>query len=162
MTDWVDTVVADCRAKMRRHGFTVIGVGANPEEGAPQFAYTVGVSTLRGFEFAISGLSIETMHSVLGTLARRAHTVELTPRNGLLVEGVLTGGFNLRMQRAHPKHRFGMMRPVLRQLVPPVVWQAQFPDIDHRFPGDEGCALGPADQTDFTVAPATQRKAEPE
>lgn len=144
-------IVEQCRAKIREHGFNVIGVGADPEGSVPQFAYTVGVSTLREFELAMSGLSFETMHDALSTLARKARSGKLILAGDLLVEGVFTDGYVPRLRRAHPGHAFGMIHRVLGTCPP--VWQAQFPDKQRRYPGEPGCTLEPIDQTDFTQPP---------
>lgn len=145
-------VVEDCRAKIREHGFTVIGVGADPDGESPQFAYTVGVSVVRGYELAISGLPIPTMHDALSTLSRRAldDADDFALAEGLIVEGVFKPPFQPRLMRVHGAWPFGMIRRTLGSAIRPGIWQAQFPDVGGRYPGEVGYCLGPADQTDFT------------
>lgn len=152
-TDWLPVVVQDCRDKIRAHGFTVIAVGAAADGSAPGFAYTVGVSLLRDIEFVVSGLPIPTMHQVLSTLARKARTGGLRLQDDLQVGGVFGGAYLPRLRRADPGHPFGMIRRALGAHVRPVVWQAQFPDKQHRYPGDPGCLLTRSHQIDFTQPP---------
>lgn len=155
VTGWDErlaAVVEDCRSKILDHGFTVIGVGADPENSVPQFAYTVGVSVQRGFEFVISGLPIETMHEALSRLARRAlcDTVGFTPTNGMQVPGVFAPPFQPRLMRVHDEWPLGMIRRALGNATCPQRWQAQFPDVGGRYPGEDGYCLSPGKQTDFT------------
>jgi hypothetical protein len=153
-TGWVPLVVQECRDRIRAHGFTVIAVGADTDGESPQFAYTVGVSQRRGFEFAVSGLSFPTMEAVLEELARKALDGNLLPEDGLLVEDVLGDGYLLKLRPVHLAHAFGMMRRVLGGAERPPVWQAQFPDKQGRHPGDPDCTLEPLDQADLTRPPA--------
>src|SRR6185437_7051153 len=156
---WVETVVEDCLSKIRAHGFTVVGVVTGPHGATPQFAYTVGVSVTRGFELAISGLPIETMHDARNTLARRAldDADSFVPSDGLLVDGVFAPPFQPRLNQAHETWPFGMIRRALGPSLRLAVWQAQFPDIGCRYPGDAEYAYGPERQTDFTQPKAGGR-----
>lgn len=64
----------DVRAKIRKHGFTVISVGA--DEDFPPFSYTVGLAAKGLPELVMVGLHPEIMHPVLLQAAARVHKGE--------------------------------------------------------------------------------------
>jgi hypothetical protein len=147
----MDQFVQQCRAKIAQHGHMVAAVGSNEQTGASQYAYTIGVSKYRGFEFAISGLPVEDMHNSLNTLAYKAIDRKLTPAEGLLVEGVFEGVYLPRLHLADPSWPFGLIASALDTDAKVPVWQAQFPTVDHKYPGDDGYTIASTVQTVFSL-----------
>lgn len=138
-----------CRARIADRGHMVAAIDADPGDGTPAYAYTIGVSP-RGHEFAVSGLPVEDMHNTLNRLARRSLAGELDPRDGLMIEGVFERGYLPCLRLAHPGSAFKWIELVLGVPHRPPVWQAQYPDLRRRYPGQPGYDPSPYRQTDFT------------
>ena len=139
--------------KIAEFGCTVIAVGACEEDNTPQFAYTIGLTTKHGYELAMSGAEFEDMHRALNQIATRIEKGLLDPRDGLLVEGVLEGGYLLRLKLADPSwgDTFPWVDTALELEGPPPFWQVQFPAYDGKWPDEEGYNPDPYVQLDYTV-----------
>lgn len=144
--------IAHVHEKIEQYGVTIIAVGADEEEKLPHFAYTIGLSPKYGYEFVMVGLDFEDMHYVLNQLAQRVFDKKLTPVDGLLVEGVLEGGYVVRLKLADPEWQlYGMMMAALNLETAPPVWQVQFPDREHRWFEQPGFDPEPYTQLDLTI-----------
>ncbi|MEU6355686.1 DUF4262 domain-containing protein [Streptomyces sp. NPDC047072] len=124
-----------------QHGYAVQYVGGNPGTGARSFAYTVGLHTQPGrdYELAASGLSAETSHSLLHTLAVALVDQGFEPIEGLQVSGLLQGGLDLRLRQVDRPEDLGIVHALYG--VTPTLWQAVWPDKYNRFLGDAHCQL---------------------
>lgn len=144
--------IAACRAKVAEHGHMVAAIGADPDGGDPQFAYTIGLTTLCGYEFVISGLPIEDMHNALNALARKARDGVFKPSDNLLVEGVFQPPYLPRLRPVDPARlgEFGWITPVLDLPEAPPMWQAQYSTRDHKYPGDPGYGFNGTYQLDYS------------
>ena len=143
--------IAHVHEKIEQYGVTIIAVGADEEEKLPQFAYSIGLSPKYGYELVINGLDFEDMHYVLNNLSQRIFDKKLTPVDGLMVEGVLEGGYVVRLKQADPSWQmYGMMLAALALKEAPPVWQVQFPDREGRFPEQQGYDPEPYVQLDFS------------
>jgi hypothetical protein len=108
----------------------------------------VGLSTQDeyGYELAVSGLPVEVGPPVLNGLAAAVKERGIVPAEGLTVQGE---GSPLRLHAADPDWPFVMIGHLTGFRSP--VWQAVWPDVGHRFPGEPGCALTSRDQADFAL-----------
>lgn len=128
-------------------GHMIIGVGPDGEN--PPFFYTVGLSTQDdyGYELAVSGLPVEIGPPLLDGLAAIIKQRGIIPAEGLLVEG---DGTPLRLHRADLDRPFVKISQYTG--LPSPVWQAVWPDVGGRYPGEPGCSLTSRDQADFALS----------
>jgi hypothetical protein len=139
---FVTAYLTKARAIIAEHGHLVQYVGPDGP-GSPGYAYTVGLHTAHGFELAMSGLDPQTGRGLLNDLASRAHV--LLPHEGLLIDQIVAGGYRLRLTRTVRPREFSVLWAIG---APPstIVWQAQWPDNAHRFPGDPKYSVSPGTQ----------------
>lgn len=144
----------DLWSTMKRHGHAVMGVFGS-DDGEPPFAYTVGLSLRdeHGYELAVSGLPHDVMGHILNNLASHLKSLYtntgVRPAEGMLVDRILADGYPIRLHAADPDGPFDLAARLTEVRAP--VWQAVWPDKQHRFPGEPGYALGDAQQ-DFGQA----------
>ncbi|MGN6162574.1 MAG: DUF4262 domain-containing protein [Marmoricola sp.] len=140
--------------KIDEYGVTIIAVGADPETGDTQFAYTIGLAEKHGCELAMNGAPFEDMHYILNQVAKRINDGVLEPRDGLMVEGVLEGGYVVRLKQADPTRAacFPWIRIALGLAEFPAVWQVQYPAHGGQFPGQDGYDIDPQVQLDYTIS----------
>jgi hypothetical protein len=150
--DWREWYTANCREMIAKNGHMIQAVGANPGGGDPQFAYTIGLTPVCGFEFAISGLPIEDMHNALNALARKVQDEHMKPSDNLLVEGVFEPPCLPRLRPVDASHldNFGWIKTVLGLPQMPPMWQAQYSTQDFKFPGDPGYHFDRTYQIDYS------------
>ena len=132
------------------HGYMIIGFvpGAVP---TPLF-HTVGLSTQDeyGYELAISGLPNELGPPLLNLLVGVIKERGIVPTEGLPVElDCLKPGTALRLHAADPEGPFEKISQYTG--LPSPVWQAVWPDIAGRYPGDPDCSLTLVDQADLAL-----------
>ncbi|MBV9025908.1 MAG: DUF4262 domain-containing protein [Streptomycetaceae bacterium] len=84
----MDAYLDRLRGIIRRNGYAVQYVFADPESGAPPFTYTVGLHRARGYEPALSGLASKVSMGVLNSLVARLDAGSVAPEPG----GVGGGG----------------------------------------------------------------------
>jgi uncharacterized protein DUF4262 len=140
IAEWINQEAARHLEQIEKHGFYTQYVGGDPEPGAPQYAYTVGLSSqdAYGYEFAVSGLSPTTSHAVLWNLVRAFEPDDMVPADGLEVPEIVAGG-NVRLRTASTAGEFWMIERPLGERS--TVWQAVCPDDEGRFPGEAGYVL---------------------
>ncbi len=74
------------RATIRRHGWAIQAVLADPTTGDPDYAYTIGLTTLRHPELLIAGLPPDTAAHHLNLLATRIHAGDPPPAGTTLTD----------------------------------------------------------------------------
>lgn len=104
-------------------------------------SYTVGLTASKdhGYELAQSGLSPHQSHHMLNDVPEAIKERGIKPVDGLIIEGVLGGGYNIKLRLAERKDLCNMAREVYGEY--PTVWQILWPDQNNRFPGELGYAL---------------------
>ncbi|MEU0110669.1 DUF4262 domain-containing protein [Streptomyces sp. NPDC006251] len=128
-------------------GYAVPRIGPDPETGQPPYAYTAGLHVTHGYELAISGLEPEVASEVVDLLATTLLERGTTPAEGVAVDGLLHGGYSLRLRPVGDPARFRIIAALFPELPAlPAIWQALWPDAGHRFPGDVGCRITPEGQ----------------
>ncbi|MFG1667620.1 DUF4262 domain-containing protein [Streptomyces sp. Y7] len=136
-----DPYLRRVQATIAEHGYAVQCVGGDVASRRQPFAYTVGLHTGpdHDYELALSGLDADTSTSVLHSLAAALAERRLKPVDGMEVNGVLSNGYALRLRSVSRPEEFGIIN-ALYGATPPV-YQAVWPDLHHRFPGDPDCRL---------------------
>ncbi|GAA3838467.1 hypothetical protein GCM10022403_083700 [Streptomyces coacervatus] len=131
-----DTYLRAIKAIIANYGHAVQYVGGDPETGARPFAYTIGLhrSGGRDYELAVSGLGPAASAGVLDLLAEALSENDTPPSAGLQVRNLLELGLDLRLRLVSHPEELGVIRLVYGAA--PTVWQALWPDLANRFPGD--------------------------
>ncbi len=133
-----DPVLSRVHGNIEKYGLHVTGVfptaGSAPE-ACEWFSYTTGLSRRVGFELAVATLPFK----VSGPILNHAATVLTSvPCEGDLIDGVLGGGFTVRMHRCADTSRFTMTRRFYGSDPEHGVWQIVLPDAAGRFPDEPG------------------------
>lgn len=126
------------------HGFSFIGIGrVEGDEPGPAFGYTVGFwETWKHPEVLMVGLPIKVMHHLAWDFAEGIKEGK-SFRDGEEVDGMLQDGYRLRFRKIEPPFRpLNMARRFYAGDDFEAV-QAVFPDMEHRFPWDDGYDLDP-------------------
>jgi hypothetical protein len=140
-------VLADTRAQIAAHGWTVIAVFPTPGEPGPSFAYTVGLS-VRGLpELAVYGLPGRVAQSLLNEVARRMVASGVGLQTGERVEGVLVDDVALVAVEMSDARELNLVREMYGAVASAV--QLVWPDVDGLLPwegdahdeGEEGGGL---------------------
>ena len=132
------------------HGFMIVGFA--PGAVTTPLFYTVGLSTQDeyGYELAVSGLPDELGPPLLNVLISAIKERRIAPAEGLSVElDCLRPGSALRLQSADPEGRFEKISQYTG--LPSPVWQAVWPDIANRYPGEPNCSLTLHDQANLAL-----------
>ena len=137
-------VLADTRAKIAAHGWTVIAVFPTAEDPGPSFAYTVGLSGKGLPELAIYGLSGQVAHSLLNEVARRMVESGVALQTGDRVEGVLVDDVPLVAVAMTDARDLNLVRECYGAVAAAV--QVVWPDSDGVLPWEEGARIGDAQQ----------------
>lgn len=130
--------MVDLLETIGQFGHAVIYVEDAGDGRERPMSYTVGLSgnEAYGYELAQSGLSPHQSHIVLNHLPEAIAQRKIKPVEGLIIEGVLGGGYNLKLRQVSREDQFGMARSVYGQ--DPKVWQVVWPDPQNKFPGEPG------------------------
>lgn len=123
-------------ADIERDGWSFIGVfAAVGDDPVPPFGYTVGLRGLDHPELLITGVGAAMGHAILGGLVDRVKVGEEF-EDGQEVDQVLVG-YKVRMRAVPaPGYPLNMARAYYDSDVPAL--QVVWPDVEHRFPGDDG------------------------
>lgn len=129
---------------IERYGWAVKLVGASDDGLDGAFAYTVGL-TDRGLpEFAIAGLSPNTMHAIVNELAERA-LAGADLDHGQQLDDILTDFDTVLVAGSAPFSRDGIWPGAALERSGKSIrlLQLVWPDRTRRFPWDEGYTLPP-------------------
>ena len=137
-------VLADTRAKIAAHGWTVIAVFPTPEDPGPSFAYTVGLSGKGLPEVAIYGLPGQVAHSLLNEVARRMVESGVGLQTGDRIEGVLVDEVPLVAVSMTDARDLNLVRECYGAVAAAV--QVVWPDSDGVLPWEEGARISDAEQ----------------
>ncbi|HEY8985531.1 MAG TPA: DUF4262 domain-containing protein [Streptomyces sp.] len=135
MTD-TDPYLRRLRETIARHGHAVQYVYGDLYLGLRPFAYTVGLHTRPDcdYELAVTGLEPHTSAFLLNTLADVLTFNQLTPTDGLEIDGILPDGLTLHLRPVdHPEH-LGLIQAVYGTTPP--VWQAVVTGSAHTPPSN--------------------------
>lgn len=133
---WDDQEQAWLRETIRRYGWAIQAVGADPARLAPPFAYTVGLTRFGHPELVVFGLSDSAAAAVLNTLGIRA-------KSGLRIDGgalFAAGAAGPRALRAVPfPHPEEVLFTAVGRYGPRVTaTQIVVADENGTFPGEPG------------------------
>ncbi|QNJ90018.1 DUF4262 domain-containing protein (plasmid) [Mycolicibacterium fluoranthenivorans] len=136
--------IADTRAKVAEHGWTVIGVFPTPDRRGPNFAYTVGLSARGLPELAIYGLHTQIAHSLLNEVARRMVESGVALQTGDRIERVLVDDVPLVTVAMTDTTDLNMVRECYGAVAAAV--QVVWPDGAGVLPWEDGSRLTDDDQ----------------
>jgi hypothetical protein len=130
------------------HGWSVTGVFSSVDDPDPcaPFLYTIGLTEHRHPEFLVSGLDMQTGHTLLNDMAGRVYDKAQRFAHGQRIEDLLVGHVAVLVSGPVPHEddemwpglaiaRYGRRRVRLLQLV--------WPDTQGRYPWDDGFDLAP-------------------
>lgn len=137
-------VLAETRAKVAEHGWTVLAVFPTAGDQGPSFAYTVGLSAQSLPELAIYGLPGQVAHSVLNQVARRMVAAGQGLATGDRIEGVLVDDVALVAVEMTDARDLNLVRECYGAVAAAV--QVVWPDADGVLPWEAGSRTGDAQQ----------------
>lgn len=137
-------MLADTRAKIDAHGWTVIAVFPNTTNSGPPFAYTVGLSARGLPELAIYGLSGPVAQSLLNEVARRMLQAGAALRTGDEIEGVLVDDLAMVAVAMTDTEDLNVVRECYGTVSAAV--QIVWPDGDGILPWEAGAQIDAAEQ----------------
>src|SRR6185437_4666755 len=132
-----DEFMLDLMATIEKCGHAIIYVGAG--EGREQnFSYTVGLTADErfGYEIMQSGLSPHQSHHLLNDLPIAITNRGIKPMDGLIIEGIISGGYNVKLREITDKALLGVAKRLYGDY--PKAWQVMWPDRGNRFPDEAG------------------------
>ncbi|WNI19985.1 DUF4262 domain-containing protein [Actinacidiphila sp. ITFR-21] len=109
------------------------------------YSYTIGLHQSHGYELVMTGLGHEVANGVLHRLVDRFKD-STGPASGVSLDGVLAGGFQVRMRRVESLENFSLHRAIFGDDSCPPYWQVVWPDAAGVFPTDLGCSISPEGQ----------------
>ncbi|GAA2753305.1 DUF4262 domain-containing protein [Kitasatospora cinereorecta] len=134
----LDPVLGRVLGNIEEHGLHITGVFP-VEDAAPEdrgwFSYTTGLSERLGFELALATLPLKSAGPILHHAAKLLTAV---PSEGDRVDGILGGGFTVRLHRCVDTGPFAMTRRVYGGDPEHGVWQIVVPDAAGRYPDEPG------------------------
>ncbi|MFF4534254.1 DUF4262 domain-containing protein [Streptomyces sp. NPDC001407] len=146
LADFMQGYLLHLAHEMAEHGYVVQSVEG--DEYSVPYSYTVGLHQSRGYELVMTGVPRTVAEPVLHNLVERfAHSAG--PEPGVDLDGVLGGGYRIRMRRVDSLVNFAILRALFGEDADPPYWQAVWPDPSGIFPGAPGCSLTPAGQPHF-------------
>jgi hypothetical protein len=129
----------EIRENIRKHGFHITGVMANPEKWEPPFTYTTGLEDNYGHaEIVVYGIDPRTAAGILHTAVDRIKSkTAFTP--GVRYEGILKGFACAFVEVPDVTARSTFLAAYPYQVTERVrVLQLVWPDINGLFPWEEG------------------------
>ena len=121
-----------------------------PEPDSSGFAYTVGCSELNKPEVVVCGLSPESAHSILNTLYSAMKEGALEPKAGMVLPGIVED-FDVTFTEVTEEHQANVARRFYGDNCE--VLQLVMPDMNARWPWEEGYDLDPRVQKTWWVKP---------
>ncbi|MDO2394781.1 DUF4262 domain-containing protein [Mycobacterium avium subsp. hominissuis] len=137
-------VLADTRAKIAAHGWTVIAVFPTADDPGPSFAYTVGLSERGLPELSVYGLPGRVAHSLLNEVARRMVASAVGLATGERVEGVLADDMALVAVAMSDARELNLVREIYGSVAAAV--QVVWPDGAGVLPWEKGSRVTEDDQ----------------
>jgi len=145
-SDFMASYVLRVARTVAEHGYAVHPVLADGRS-AP-YSYTIGLHQSHGYELVMTGLSPEVTSGVLHALVDR-FADSAGPDPDALLDGVLSGGFQVRMRRVDSLVHFSLLQAVFGDDARPPYWQVVWPDRFGVFADDAACSLSPGVQPFF-------------
>jgi len=134
----MEDLFEDLVEKIRVHGHAVVAAFADPEEGAPGFSYTIGLSKDGVLpELLIFGIDPQSSHVILNDMASRLKTVG-RPEDGAKLERIANLPLLVRQVPGEVARHYARFVCSLLGNETPDVMQVVWPDPRGRFPGERG------------------------
>lgn len=121
------------------HGWAVLSVGASPT--CPTYTYTIGL-TKRGYpDVFVMGLTPSVAQPILNAIAQRILDEEVQPIDGAMIQGAANMALHLKKLESNVASHFalGANRFCKENSFSFEILQVMLPDVNHKFPWDDGC-----------------------